>query len=81
MPGSVPGQSCAGLWAAGTGTAQETAPPQLHRGPAAQRRPPINTTLSHSQTPSDRDPPFVAAAQVVKSHHGERKLMLYIVVV
>ncbi len=36
VPGNVPGQSCAGLWAAGTGTGQETAPPRLHRGPAAQ---------------------------------------------
>lgn len=47
VPGSVPGQSCAGYWAAvGTGSGQETAPPQLHRGPAAQRRPSINTNLT-----------------------------------
>lgn len=47
VPGNVLGQSCAGLhWAAvGTGSGQEAAPPQLRRGPAAQRRPFINTTL------------------------------------
>lgn len=42
-PGNVPWQSCAGLQAAGTGLGQETAPAPLHRGPAAQRRPPMNT--------------------------------------
>lgn len=49
MPGNVPGQSCAGFWAAVTGMDQETALPQLRQGPAAQRRPHINTgSLSHS---------------------------------
>lgn len=48
-PGNAPGQSCAGLRAAGTGTGQETAPRQPPRGPAAQRRPPINTQRSHCQ--------------------------------
>ena len=46
VPGNVPGRSCAGLWADGTGTGQETAPRQLHRGPAAQRKPPINNTVT-----------------------------------
>ena len=50
VPGNVPGQSCAGPRAAGTGTDQgRTAPPQLRRGPAEKRKPPINTTLSHCQ--------------------------------
>lgn len=36
-PGNVPGQNCAGPWAAGTGSGQDAAPPQLHRDPAERK--------------------------------------------
>ena len=72
VPGTVPGQSCAGLRAAGTGMGQETAPPQLHRDPAAQRKPPISKKLSHCHI----------VQRSIKGcpgyYHCEQKLMLYV---
>ena len=38
VPGNVPARSCAGPWAAETGSDQDTGPPQFHQDPAAQRR-------------------------------------------
>lgn len=38
VPGNVPGQSCAGPWADGTGLGREAAHPQLHLDPAANKQ-------------------------------------------
>lgn len=47
-PGSAPGRSCAGPWAAGTGSGRDTVPRQLHRDPAAQGEVTVNTAACAS---------------------------------